>query len=475
MDLIHNSLRGTFNWFKSKFGFEAIEQGSTPSTPSTSIRRLYPKSDGWYDLDDAGTETKIGAGGTGSGLPDTFTGTAGEALSQYDVVYANASDSGELWIATNDGTAIQADAIGIVTASGGIADTSTGEVTRLGPITNAGWSWTPGATLWLGVDGAITETMPSAGNYAKPLGYAETATTIWLAPQNGWLVGFDVELSEVPPGHTGRVELVSSTQLEWTGYKYPGWDATKGRDIEIIPSSIPVLNYSDNDLDGNPLVASYPYDLYLETVSATSAAIKAKKWTNATTRAVTPALWHGRERYDNTTDAGKKRLWIGTVYLNTGPVFVDAQGKRFIWNKYNPKPVLLGVMCPYSTTTSESISSGSWVSAVSNGNTYKAEWVNGEESEISMSFAGNWYSASGSTILAAIGVDAKTPYAYSETAQQYNTYGLNVSIPINMRGPVSVGYHYALPIFRNAYNSGGTVYYYDTNAIQLNLVGSIYA
>lgn len=33
------------------------EQGSTPATPGSGQRKLYAKSDGWYDLDDAGTET----------------------------------------------------------------------------------------------------------------------------------------------------------------------------------------------------------------------------------------------------------------------------------------------------------------------------------------------------------------------------------------------------------------------------------
>ena len=40
---------------------------STPSTPASSKRKIYPKTDGWYDLDDAGLETKLGAGGSGSG------------------------------------------------------------------------------------------------------------------------------------------------------------------------------------------------------------------------------------------------------------------------------------------------------------------------------------------------------------------------------------------------------------------------
>lgn len=38
----------------------AAEQGSDPSAPGTGRRLIYPKSDGWYDQDDAGVVTKVG-------------------------------------------------------------------------------------------------------------------------------------------------------------------------------------------------------------------------------------------------------------------------------------------------------------------------------------------------------------------------------------------------------------------------------
>lgn len=41
---------------------EFAEQSSNPSTPSSGTRRIFPKSDGWYDEDDSGTITKLGAG-----------------------------------------------------------------------------------------------------------------------------------------------------------------------------------------------------------------------------------------------------------------------------------------------------------------------------------------------------------------------------------------------------------------------------
>lgn len=39
-----------------------VEQASAPATPASGRRLIYPKSDGWYDLDDAGVETQLGSG-----------------------------------------------------------------------------------------------------------------------------------------------------------------------------------------------------------------------------------------------------------------------------------------------------------------------------------------------------------------------------------------------------------------------------
>lgn len=39
-------------------------------TPPSGRRALYPKSDGWYDKDSSGVETKLGGGGAGAWLPE---------------------------------------------------------------------------------------------------------------------------------------------------------------------------------------------------------------------------------------------------------------------------------------------------------------------------------------------------------------------------------------------------------------------
>ena len=51
---------------------EFTEQGSTPTTPAAGNRKIYPKSDGWYDLDDTGSENAIG-NNVGAGVVKTIS------------------------------------------------------------------------------------------------------------------------------------------------------------------------------------------------------------------------------------------------------------------------------------------------------------------------------------------------------------------------------------------------------------------
>jgi hypothetical protein len=53
------------------------ELASAPATPSSGVRLLYPKSDGWYEKNSAGTETKVGPGGAG-GEPVINPGTTSQ-------------------------------------------------------------------------------------------------------------------------------------------------------------------------------------------------------------------------------------------------------------------------------------------------------------------------------------------------------------------------------------------------------------
>jgi len=121
--------------------------------------------------------------------------TAGETIAAaYTVVYLDSTDSGYAKKAQCDGTSAEADAVGITL--GAIADDATGVVQTAGQVTNASWTWTPGAALYVSATaGSLTETKPTTiGYYVKPMGYAISATTIVLDPDSGWLIGGDTSL-----------------------------------------------------------------------------------------------------------------------------------------------------------------------------------------------------------------------------------------------------------------------------------------
>ena len=114
----------------------------------------------------------------------TVTGTAGEALSQYDIVYTDTTDSGKYKKADKD-VLVTADAVGIVTQTGGISNGATGEITLGERLITTG-TWTPGGTIYLsGTAGGITQDLPTSG-YIKPLGIATETNQILFKPETGW-------------------------------------------------------------------------------------------------------------------------------------------------------------------------------------------------------------------------------------------------------------------------------------------------
>jgi hypothetical protein len=126
----------------------------------------------------------VNAGTTGG---DKIVGTAGESLSQYDIVYSDPVDSGKYKKAQSDGNDDEANAVGIVLESGGIANGSTGEILLSGEVINTSWSWTKGASLYLNsAAGGMTETVPDVNTqYVKPLGYATETNKVYFNPDLG--------------------------------------------------------------------------------------------------------------------------------------------------------------------------------------------------------------------------------------------------------------------------------------------------
>lgn len=98
-----------------------------------------------------------------------------EAAQSISALRAITTDgSGKAIYATN-ATASGSVVIGISRTSGNTGANI--NIQTAGTLTDASWSWSKGL-IWLGTNGALTQTVPTNGAYIVPIAKAITATTI---------------------------------------------------------------------------------------------------------------------------------------------------------------------------------------------------------------------------------------------------------------------------------------------------------
>jgi hypothetical protein len=102
---------------------------------------------------------------------------------------AGAALSGHKAIAIIDGEAIHADKDtaahrGMVRGItvGAAVDGATAFVQTYGPMIEPSWTWTPNAAIYVGANGALTQTAPSSG-FLQQIAVADSATRIFIDPQ----------------------------------------------------------------------------------------------------------------------------------------------------------------------------------------------------------------------------------------------------------------------------------------------------
>ena len=128
-------------------------------------------------------------GSPGLGLPIAINVTAAENLSQYDLVFCDASTSHFYRKATNNDTQARAEVIGIVTQNGGIFGGQSGSVVIFGLVTNPFWNFTPGTRVYLGVNGGLQSNPPQdSGSFVVPCGLVISSNTIFINIESGWEV-----------------------------------------------------------------------------------------------------------------------------------------------------------------------------------------------------------------------------------------------------------------------------------------------
>lgn len=118
-----------------------------------------------------------------SGIPGAdgnliYTHTAGQVLSGHRVVRIDAA-TGKAVYADNSVLADAGALLG-VTLGAAVLNASV-RVQAFGELTEATWTWTPGAALYLGTAGQLTETPPELpAVFSECVAFALTATTILI-------------------------------------------------------------------------------------------------------------------------------------------------------------------------------------------------------------------------------------------------------------------------------------------------------
>ncbi len=107
-------------------------------------------------------------------ISDDITLVAGENLSALRAVTTNSS--GQAVYASND-TLANAQVVGITNAAATSGANATIKIS--GILTDANWNWTKG-TVYLGTNGSLTQTVPTAGAIVVHIGKALTATQLLI-------------------------------------------------------------------------------------------------------------------------------------------------------------------------------------------------------------------------------------------------------------------------------------------------------
>jgi hypothetical protein len=339
--VLANLWRTMVDFFRTAGGFEGKEI-STPSNPASGYSRVYPKTDHkWYRLSSSGDEVELG-GGSSSVI--TETGTAGETLSQYQVVYKKAADS-KWYKAQSDGTAAEANALGMVTQSGGIATDATGTI-AIGEqeITNVAWDWSAsigGDGYVSATAGSVTAIIPTTVNqYAIPICRFLTAIKIFWKPLTGWLVSADKFDTSTGHDHDGvdskkvdyanltgtpidvvggRLVATDTTHLRWAFVTSNQIMIHDGTNWQLVKCSAEdsVLNTA-NDVAGTGLVHSNICDVFAKYVSVTELSLEFARW-----KVSTAGSSARHENYDNAhAYAVGDRVLSSSVYY----LCIQAQG-----------------------------------------------------------------------------------------------------------------------------------------------------
>jgi hypothetical protein len=168
-------------------------------------------------------------------------------------------------------------------------------------------------------------------------------------------VGMYNDIARVTNG--GRLERVDDTHLEWQ----PGVNGSiglfNGNDwVMCTPTTNPSALNTTTTISGASLTYDVNYDVFMRYGSTTSGILEFQEWATASGRYTPLARFQGVLTYDNSTDLGKKRRYLGYVRLKqsgANAYFRDEGDVRLISNHYNKMKKSIYKFPGYSSSTSE--------------------------------------------------------------------------------------------------------------------------
>lgn len=126
---------------------------------------------------EVGPQGPAGPVGPAGGVIELFT--ASENLGGHRAVKATAD--GKAAYAANTELASVAAFLGITIGAASIG--AVASVQRAGQLVEPTWNWTPQQPVFLGVNGLLTQTPPSAPAYSFIVGFATSPTALYIAPR----------------------------------------------------------------------------------------------------------------------------------------------------------------------------------------------------------------------------------------------------------------------------------------------------
>lgn len=291
----------------------------------------------------------------------------------------------------------------------------------------------------------------------------------------------NIQQTVAPTVVGGRLELESSTEIQWKPYYNYSIGLYDGEQWKIVTPSGLVQTFNDfTTISGTSVAVDTNYDVYAKYESQNNFTLEFQEWAGATSRYEDPQRWQGIYVRD-LTDEGKKMRWLGTIRMDddSGAKFKDQMDKRFINNHYNKITKNFGINCPYSSDTSDADIGQTWESWNANSDDFKIQAVCDGINRIKFvasCVAGQ--STSTQYVCVGIGMNAKTLSSDCSVSRLLGTgtASINAELSTHYAGIPPLGYNYWYPLQSAQSGYAGQILFYRGTAgteLRASIQGSI--